>query len=160
MDNPFKNGSGVWYTKQLFYEYADTSRENVLYTFKEADWKGFPSMRRLYLECDDQTETLFYTKYFDGFPHWKKLLACTWFVDEMEKIREEHQALLFHRHIQTITEKAKAGDLKATQYLLEKAWIKGGVGRTTKAKINQEAQRLKDAERELFDDFNRIQLIS
>src|SRR5690606_30115707 len=90
----FKNATGAWLLKALFYETAtDPDKTHVLYSFKPEDHEVngvvYPSLRRLYLEMEDDTEYYFAQAYFGGWPHWKRLLSCSWFVDYITEIREE-----------------------------------------------------------------------
>ena len=89
----FKNASGSWYLKAIFYEMTDSDKSTVLYSLKTEDHKVgnkvYPSLRRLYLEMNDESEYQFAETYFGGWPHWKRLLSCSWFQDYISDIREE-----------------------------------------------------------------------
>jgi hypothetical protein len=159
MDNKFKGLSGAWLTKQLFYETSGADKSNCLYTLKDSDHKGYPSVRRLYIEMEDETEYLFAEKYFGGWPHWKRLLGCSWFMEYLEEIREELSAKLAARNLQKIREKASEGDLRANQYLIEKKWdpqAKDKVGRPSKEKIKEEAKKLSRIQDEYNEDYSRL----
>lgn len=77
------------YTKQLFFEMADPPRDNVLYTLKDEDHQGFPSIKRLYVDLEDQSEYLFATTYFASWYHFKRLAEISWFKPVLEEMREE-----------------------------------------------------------------------
>lgn len=158
----FKNPSGAFYLKQIFFETAtDSDRPHVLYTLKDEDhtFKGvtYPSLRRLYLEEGDETEYLVATKYFGGWPHWRRLLSCTWFVDYLSEYREELSIRQAFENVRALREKAKTGDYQSNKFLLEGSW-KGRekVGRPSKAKIKEEANKLFKNSEEITDDLDRI----
>ena len=153
----YKTHNGIYYTNQLFYERAFTDREFVLYTLKPEDHEGYPSLRRLYLEENDPTEYKIATKYFGGWPHWKKLLEATWFLEALQEYREELQTRIQSESIEKIRKKAQEGDYKANQYLAEAGYLKKDkVGRPTREKIQHEANILVAKKSEISDDFERI----
>ncbi len=158
----FKTPGGVYYLKQLFYELAtDTDRPHVLYTLKDFDHQGYPSLRRLFLELGDETEYIFAETYFDSWPHYKRLLETAWFNDYMSGYREELRLQNLSASLLQIKRLAKEGNLQANKYLLSEEW-KGSkkssnVGRPTKAKIKEEADNLFRAQSSVNEDFDRIQ---
>lgn len=89
-ENKFRNSQNNLLTQKLFYERTRASdRSRVLYTLKERDHKGYPSLKRLYLETGDPTEYLFATTYLDGWEHWKLLSQAKWFQKYFKGWREE-----------------------------------------------------------------------
>ncbi len=153
----FKNASGAWLLKQLFFEYADTDRTRVLYTTKRDDHEGFPSFPRLYLEMADESEYDFANLYFGGWPHWKRLQTCGWFNDHLSEVREELQVRLSAENLVQIRAKARSGDLGANKYLLEQGWKpRSSVGRPTKERIRQEAQKITQDQSAVSDDLSRL----
>lgn len=152
----YKNASGTWLTKGLFYETSDQDKSAVLYTLKDHDHKGYPSIPRLYLEMDDPTEVLFYETYFGGLPHWKKLLQSPFFFQVLEELREIQKNRVFSKYIALLRTKAETGDSRSIEYLLEEKYLKGKIGPTTKAKIKEEAQRLRTIDDDLLEDLRRI----
>lgn len=155
--NKFKNANGVLLLKQLFFETADTERSRVLYTLKNEDHEGYPSLRRLYLEQDDETEFFFAEAYFDGWHHWKKLLQCSWFLAQLEPIREELATRNAARNLREIRKAAESGNVSASRYLLEGGWKpKGSAGRPTKQKIKQEAEKLFLDSQDIKEDLDRL----
>lgn len=157
--NPvFRASNGVYYTKQLFYEFADSDKSYVLYTLKDQDYMGYPSLRRLYMEMDDQSEYQFANRYFAGWSHWKKLLRCPWFADYITEFREELQIRSSAAYLTSIRLKALEGNLAANKYLLEQGWkdSKDKVGRPSKEKIKQEADKLFRDSSDISDDLERI----
>lgn len=153
----FKAPNGVYYTKALFFETSDPPRDYCLYTLKDQDHEGYPSLRRIYLELDDETEYLFAEKCFDGWPHFRKLLDCPWFVDYLSAWREELALRSSARALAQLKAKASSGDVSTNKYILEKGWDKSDkVGRPTKAAINQKAKEMFEDSGDILDDFKRI----
>ena len=161
--NPFKASKGDYFTKQLFFELTEGDKSNVLYTLKHEDhtYKGktYPSLRRIYLELEDETEYQIATRYFGGWAHWKKLLDTPWFLDYVSEFREELKVKLLSESLKTLREKAKNGSETAAKFLYEKGvGPKSPVGRPTKKAIKEEARRLTEEHLELQEDFQRVML--
>lgn len=152
----FKTDGNFLYTKQLFYEQADVERQYVLYTLKDEDHQGYPSIKRLYLEMEDETEYLFATTYFASWNHFKKICATPWFKPVIQEAREELRLKLAARNLAKIREKAKEGHVQANQYLLERKWDSAGPGRPSKKKIQEEASRLVEDKSFISEDYDRL----
>lgn len=160
MNRIFKNSMGVYLGRELFFETATTARNYVLYSFKNEDhtFDGvvYPSLRRLYLEEDDPTEFFVAEKYFDGQPHWRRLTAQKWFMDYLTPIREElalkHQA----QYMRSLRQDAINGDKVASKYLLDRMEKPKEVGRPTKRKIAEEAQKIVLDNQDIATDFDRM----
>jgi hypothetical protein len=154
----FKSEAGQHYTKSLFVEL--TQEPSVaIYSLKdydfEKDGKIYPSIKRLFVETEDSSEYFFATTYFDSWKHYKKLLQNIWFRSMIEEAREELSVRLAAKNLHQIRKKADSGDLKANQYLLDKS-LKDPVGRPSKARIKEEAQRIYDDNSDISDDLRRI----
>lgn len=153
----FKSPNNIYYTKQLFYETADTDRTLVLYTLKDDDWEGYPSLRRLYLELDDETEYRVASELFGGWPHWQKLLNCNWFLEYLNEWREELKVKHASLSLSILLMKGAAGDVKVNQYLLDRTLKeKNAVGRPTKKRIREEAQMIVQAQDDIKEDLKRL----
>lgn len=87
--NPFRNSNGSRYTLSLFYELTGSDKQTVRYTLKDVDHKGYPSLKRLYLEEGDTTEYLFSIKHLDGYEHWQMIANAEWFKPFITQWREE-----------------------------------------------------------------------
>lgn len=158
----FKTENNQFLTKQLFFETADSDRSRVLYTLKPEDhkWHGktFPSLRRLYIEMGDESEYLFAETYFGGWPHWKKLLSTSWFLDYLSELREELAARNASIALAEIRKSAREGNVSSSKYLLEQGWIPKDkrAGRPTKEKIKYEAEKLSADHYDISEDLERI----
>lgn len=159
----FKSSTNQWLLKPIFFETSDSDKSKVLYTLKPEDhtFKGvtYPSLRRLYLESDDETEYLFAEQHLGGWTHWKRLSECTWFSPYLAELREELAVRSAARRLHHIRLKAASGDISANKYLLEGKWKSDNpVGRPTKEAIKREANRLFQNDFDLQDDLTRIQM--
>lgn len=161
----FKNNSGTHLLKPIFYELDEIGRPNAQYSLKtyDSEFEGrlYPSLRRLYVELEDPTEYLFAETYLDGWDHWKKLSSASFFQDYLRDWREELDVRLRAKALVRIRKRAEESSkdgLSADKILLSGGWKteENKVGRPTKEKIKQEAERL-SKERTVFDeDFERI----
>ena len=154
---------GKRYTKAMFYEMTLADKSTVLYTLKDSDHQGYPSLRRLYLECDDPTEYEFITKYLESQAHFEDLCRCEWFKPHISRWRKESELKLKSEALARIRQAAKAGGkevLALNRYLCEKGWEpKEGQtrkGRPTKAQILQQANDIATANASVSDDFERL----
>lgn len=156
----FKGDNGSFFTRQLFLELSpDPDLKYALYTLKDEDVGQYPSIKRLFIELGDETEYVFASTYFHSWKHYKKLLEVDWFSNVMTEAREELSLKLAAQNLLEIRAKAKSGDIKANQYLLEKKWLpqdKNSVGRPSKEKIKKEAENLFREASDINDDFGRI----
>lgn len=162
MESKFKNKTGQFYLKALFYETTLADKSSVVYSLKETDHMGYPSLYRLYMEEDDPTEYRFATKYLDGWSHWEALVECNWFKPHIEAWRREAEVRLKSRSLSRIMSEAKTGGRDAfvsNKYLLEKGWEKeppSKRGRPTKAEVKEAAYELTRNNSRLEEDFFRI----
>lgn len=158
----FKNTNGVYLGRELFYETAQMEgRPYALYSLKSEDLKvgekNYPSLRRLYLEEDDPTEFFIAEKYFDGQPHWKKLCAQDWFLVPLSALREELEVKHRAQYLRALREDALKGDKVTSRYLLDRVEkVDSKVGRPTRQKIQQEAQKLVREDFDIKSDFSRL----
>lgn len=161
----FKNSSGTHLLKPIFYELDEQGRPNAQYSLKtyDSEFEGviYPSLRKLYVELEDPTEYLFAETYLDGWDHWKKLSSASFFQEYLTEWREELDVRLRAKALVRIRRRAEESTkdgLQADKVLLQGGWKteKEPVGRPTKEKIKQEAEKLVH-ERTIFDDdFERI----
>lgn len=163
----FKNSQGVHLLKTIFYELDDSGRPNAQYTLKpyDSEFGGvlYPSLRRLYVELEDPTEYLFAETYLDGWTHWKKVSSASFFQEYLKDWREELEIRLRAKALVRIKGRAEQvgskDGLAADKILLSGGWRpndKSDVGRPTKEKIQEEADKL-FKERTIFDeDHERI----
>lgn len=162
MEDKFKNKNGQFYLKALFYEMSPSDKANVLFTLKEQDHLGYPSLYRLYMEEDDPTEYRFATKHLSSWSHWEALVACNWFSTYVEAWRKELEIRMKSKALARIMAEAKSSSKEAfvsNKYLLEKGWEKeppAKRGRPSKQEIKDAAYDTLRTHSRLDDDLFRI----
>lgn len=136
-----KTPQGNYMTNGLFLEihYPDTA----LFTLKEEDYeykgKLYPSLKRLYLECEDVIEYDFATKYLCGWRHWQRMIANKMIRPYIEDWRNELQLKLRSRSFKEILKRTKTEQgMVANKWIADKSWTKRKAGRPSKAERKQE----------------------
>jgi hypothetical protein len=175
----FKNSSGVFFTKALFFETSPGDRTNVVYTLKTEDHEGFPSLKRLYMESNDPSGYVCATRFLGGWEHWLKLRECPWFMDHLSVWEQELEVKLraeaLNRLMVVATNPESKAFLEVNKLLLNKGWLtpedraamlvsaqregkvdKRKVGRPSKDEIKREAFALFEKANEIDDDFERL----
>lgn len=159
----FRNSNNLQLLNGLFYETTDADKSSVVYTLKDRDHLGYPSLYRLYMEADDPTEYSFAVANLDGWSHWERLCECTWFKPHIAKWRRELEVRLRARALLQI--RATAGtpgkeSFQANKFLVGQGWKEGGpkrrAGQPSKDEISREAHRLATISSNLDDDLARI----
>jgi hypothetical protein len=160
--NKFRSSSNSRLLKALFYETTGADKATVVYTLKDSDHLGYPSLYRLYMETDDPTEYRFATQHLDGWEHWQQLCECTWFVAYADRWRHELEVRMKSKALARIMTEAKTGgrdSFASNKYLLEKGWEpkeQAKRGRPSKAEIKEEAHKILSTSSRLEEDFFRI----
>lgn len=156
----FRNpAGGPWYLRGLFFETTTADKSTVIYTLKDQDHEGFPSLYRLYLEMSDPLEYDFANTYLGGWEHWQQLTHATWFDPYITRWREELELKIRSEALIRLREDAKSSSRSAAasnRFLLEKGWVPKEAGRPTKKAVKEEAQRKARLLESYTDDFNRI----
>ena len=152
----FKNSMGNLIQKGLFLE-TNTTLENralVVYTLKDRDKGGYPSIQRIYLDAGDPTEYQFALDNFYSWDHWQRIAESDWFQPYISKWRKELEARLKAEALNRIMAKAKGegkDSFQANKYLLERTWSspKKKVGRP----VTEEVLEPKE---DYSEDYNRL----
>jgi hypothetical protein len=157
----FKNSSGTHYLKALFYEIAlEPNRDYVLYTLKQEDHNGYPSIHRLFVEANDPTEYEFAKKYFASWSHWKMVRECSWFKPSYEAMKEELEMKIRSNALRDLRESSEdpKNTVQVNKYLLDRGWADktDTRGRPSKQKIKEEADKLIKENDVVENDFARI----
>ena len=156
----FKAPNGHYILKGLFYEYGET--EWTRYTLKRQDYKGYPSLFRLYIESNDPTEYEFALAYLFDWKHWDTLCKWKWFLPLITEWREEMEIKLQAQALKNLRlmadDKTSKTYYQANKLLIDKGWKekKETTTRTAKDKIKKEAQILTEEALDLEEDFKRI----
>jgi hypothetical protein len=162
--NPFRHPvNNARFTRQLFYEMTGSSdKDYAIYSLKDRDHKGYPSLYRLYMETDDPTEYEFATKYLDGWEHWNMLCNCDWFQPFVARWREELRLREAASRIRAIRKEADEGGrnaLAALKYLLERGWEdKKAKRKPTRKEVSEEVERHNQEKDTVFEQAERIGL--
>ena len=161
--NKFKNNSGVLYLQALFYEQTSSDKSSVIYTLKDDDHEGYPSLYRLYMSYNDPTEYQFAIDNLDSWKHWQDLCKCKWFQPYHERWKEEMLIKIKSIALSRIMDAAEndpKSKFQANKYLIEKGWIEkepaNKVGRTTNEKIRKQAINLHHNAQSVEDDHRRL----
>lgn len=127
-------------TQALFLELGYD--DYAIFTLKEQDYfyegKMYPSIRRLFLSCQDPTEYEFANKYLLGWRHWQRIQenkAIRKFIDEW---RDEFEVKLRAQGIGLAISAAKTGAFQASKWLASGEWKQRGAGRPSKAEVERE----------------------
>ena len=157
--DPYKTANNQPLLKGLFYE-TSASRETVVYTLKDQEHAGYPSLKALYLQEADPTEYSFAVKHLGGVEHWEILQQCTWMRPYVAQWRYELDLKLKSEAVANILKEGRSGSkqsLMANRWLAEKGWAsKEKKGRPTKEAISQEANKIAMDQARINDDFERI----
>lgn len=157
----FKNINGVWLTKELFWETA-TNKDNVIYTLKDQEHNGYPSLYEAYMACNDPTEYSFAVKHLGGWAHFKALESSTWFSQYLDRWREELHLRAKSIALAKVFETAGSGSkdsFAAQKYLIEKGYDKAAPntkGRPTKQQIINEAKNIALDKKRVDEDLERL----
>ena len=155
----FKNTSGGFYTKGLFFETTLADKSTVHYTLKDQDHQGYPSLFRLYMEESDPTEYRFAETHLASWAHWQALTACTWFKPYLRDWRHALELKIKSEALAEIMSLAKASGrdkLAANRFLIEKGWESSGKGRPSKDDIRKAAMDAVDFSSQISEDYSRI----
>ncbi|AFE86219.1 hypothetical protein [Salinivibrio phage CW02] len=133
--NKLKDTQGRPLTQSLFLEigYSNyavyTIDQDEDYTYKG---KVYPSLKRLFLECEDPTEYEFANKHLLGWSHWQRLCRNKILNKRFEEWREELEVKLRSQGIKQAIANAKNGGFQASKWLSEGGWDKAKPGRPSK----------------------------
>lgn len=159
--NKFKNDQGVWYIRALFIETA-IDKSTALYTLKDEDYEGYPSLYRLFMEANDPEEYSFAVQHLGGWQHWKVLRESPWFRQYYDQWREELEVRFRSQAVAKIIKTAEGNTkdtLAAAKYVAEKGWDKtkpASKGRPSKEAIKKAAHDIAANTNRLEADLERI----
>ena len=162
--NKFRAANGLLYLRALFAE-VSVVPDAVLYSLKNVDTKGYPSLYRLYMEMGDPTEYKFAEAYFENWAHWEQLCETPWFKPIVSKWRRELEVRVRSTALANAMEYALGGSREAVQvnkWLVEGGYIpkenrgSTGAGRPSKELLQKEARQMLHDKGRLDEDFERI----
>ncbi len=161
----FRSSSGNRYLEGLFYERTGADKSTVVYTLKDQDHLGYPSLYRLYMEANDPLEHAFATAHLDGWEHWTMLCECAWFKPLIERWRLELELRIRSEALVRLIADAKSGSKSAhtsNRILVQRGWDtkKNTKGRPSKADVKAEAKRIAINHQEQAEDLARITAVN
>lgn len=158
----FKNDSGVWYTRALFIETAP-DKSTAIYTLKDEDLPGYPSLYRLFMEVGDPEEYTFAITHLGGWQHWKTLRESAFFKATYLEWKEELETKYRSQAVAGIIKAAQGTSrdaLQAAKYVAEKGWdkkpSKATRGRPSKEQVAKAAHEIALNTDRINEDFDRI----
>lgn len=156
----FKNHQNVRYLQALFFEQAGADKSKVVYTLKDDDHEGYPSLYRLYLAAGDITEYNFATAYLDGWEHWEMLCDCSWFKPYISRWRRELELKIRSEALAEIINESKSGSrnaFAAQKFLVTRGYSETAEkGRPSKQEVRDEAKRIANDHFRLREDLARL----
>lgn len=161
----FRGVMGHWVLSGLFLERPTWNdgrdlEDYTLYTIRDHDHKGYPSIVRLYLEMEDLTEWEFANTYFGGWEHWQRL--CDGFLrDHVIRWRNELELKVQAKALKQVQIEAESGGknaLQANKYLLAKGWVRDRRGRPSKAEIQASAKTIAASDTRVTEDLKRLDI--
>lgn len=162
--NKFRSKQNVRLMRGLFFETTGEDKTFVVYSLKDRDHLGYPSLYRLFMEMEDLTEFNFAKKYLDGWEHWDILCSSNWFKPYVERWREELKLQVKAKALAELRSVASDPENKnhyqANKFLIEGGWeatkkpANRRVGRPNKEKENVDNELRKRVE----EDFKRMEL--
>lgn len=162
----FKADNGNWLTRGLFYETTLADKSTVVYTLKERDHEGYPSLYRLYMEASDPTEYTFATTHMGSWSHWEYLLGNKWFSEYISAWRKELEIKIRSTALASIIAAGKHPDTKvafaANRYVLSGDWTptKSKRGAPTKAEIANAAKDIAVMNSQIEEDYNSVMKVN
>lgn len=152
-----KDTMGRPLTQGLFIDFNYDDKYAV-YTLDEEDkkYKGvvYPSLKKLYLECEDPTEYQFAKKHLLGWRHWKRLKENKALSKHFDEWGEELEIYLRSQGMRSIIDMSE-DNYQAAKFLAEKGWDKRGAGRPAKGDADREA-RINDGMQDFLGDVVRL----
>ena len=159
-----RNSKQAFLTQALFLEHA-FDYDIAVYSRSDEDkihiasGKVYPSLKRLYIECNDPTEYKFATKYLGGWKHWQRLTSGSnkLLLSIVEEWRLELEVKLRSEGINSMHALTKEGNVNASKWIAEKGWAPKGRGRPSKEEVTRERKVQAAIKSEVQDDLSRLQ---
>ena len=130
-----RSSNGTMLTRGLFTETRHKREIPATYTLKDHEHKGFPSMYKIYMECDTEYEAS--QILLGSWKHWQTLCNAPFFKKYIDAWREERRVRDTALGLETLIKEAKAGNVTASKTIVDLS-KKTKAGRPTKASIAAE----------------------
>jgi len=160
----YKDKEGRWRTLSLFKETCtQASKDNgymPVFTLKDSDPSGLPSMRRHFILSEDPTGYETAMDLLGSWDQWEKIFQGKRFKEELEKWQGEMDVRLRSKAIKALKDTALTEGSKGTaaaRYLADGGY-RGGKrrGRPTNEEVTRERKIQAGITAELAEDENRI----
>jgi len=159
-----------WRVGSIFYELRskEVNGKPPIWTLGDydriVDGVTYPSLRGIYLDCEDPTEYKFAIKAFGSWKFWDRIKAnkelCRLAFDSW---REELDVLLVSKGVSSVISEVGngKGSFVAAKYLTERGWIKkkDTRGRPSKKTIANEATKMIKVKDEVELELERAELL-
>lgn len=162
-DSIFRIHTGQRKLRGLFFETTGADKTGVVYTLKDRDHEGYPSLYRLYMEANDPTEYTFAVACLDSWDHWEMLCACSWFKKYISRWRRELEVrakAMALKNIQAVANSNSKEAYQANKFLVAGGWKdpdkRHGRGRPSKEEIAETAKAMAEERSALDDDLARV----
>jgi len=166
----FKATNGKYYTKQLFWEeWINLPIDLRIIEPSFSLYKDKPNLinfGKKYVEHRDPTGYAVAQELLGDYNLWTALMNCRWFVAAKEVWDRELDAALASEAMAMIRLLLKEGlpaqQLAAAKYLANKEYRKdksASKGRPSNAEVTRQAREAAEVEKQLADDFKRIQAV-
>jgi len=157
-----KDVQGRYRTQSLFREFYIKDLE-PLWSLKDEDSQGIlPSLKKLYIECEDPTEYEFAMQAFGSWNHWIKIKSSAAIKTFIEDWPIELEVSLRSKGIRLVAQEAIDGKSKfhAAKFLAEGQWKKSDNkrGRPSKEELHRELKIAAKLESEIGEDAARLGL--
>lgn len=153
-----KDKMGRPLTQGLFLEVGYDTKFAV-YTLKDEDffYEGvlYPSLKRLYLDCEDPGEYEFATKYLANWEAWERICANKLFAKRINGWRKELSIKLRSKGIKSMMDKAQSSPM-AAKWLADKGWEGKKAGRPSDADVEATKQAMAQADNDFASDIKRL----
>lgn len=147
-------------TQGLFLEIGYDTKY-AIFTLNDDDkmYEGvkFPSLKKMFLSCEDPTEYEFATKYLLGWRHWLRMNENVVLRKEFDVWREEFEVKMRSDAIRSIVDMtAEGSNFQAAKWLADRGWDKRGAGRPSKAESEREKRINSKLGHEFGNDIDRM----
>ena len=125
-------------TTALFLETCEGDKSGVLWTLKDSEHKGYPSLYQRYMDSNDPSEYFFALEVIGSWRQWLRISSSPSIRPVIDRWRLELEAKIKSTALKALLEKSLIGDVSAAKYLIEtwsnKPGEKRGRGRPKKEK--------------------------
>ena len=153
-NNIMKTEGLFWEMSTKFKNIPNRSEPTPVYSLKDYDHRGYPSMYRIYM--DSATEYEAGIRLLGSWKHWKKLCRCQFFQTHLEEWREERQLREESMAKTALLNSVEEGNVSAAKTILDEK-KKKVAGRPTSAAVQGELVRAAEEQHKLVSIVERME---